>query len=79
MTDIIIYGTTMKERAILEYKGIRYMPLDNSYYPIKDIKLLVDVIPENVIKLLERPRKITNGCAVLVEALDEELNTTMSR
>lgn len=76
MTDIIICKTTMKERALLEYHNIHFTILENTNFPIKDIKICSPQSDNNIMSILERPRKITHeNMAVLVDETDEEFVT----
>lgn len=76
MTDIIICKTTMKERALLEYYNIHFTILENTNFPIKDIKICSSQSVNNVMSILERPRKITReNMAVLVDVADKNLIT----
>lgn len=76
MTDIIICKTTMKERALLEYNNIHFTILENINFPIKNIKVCGVQSVNNVLEVLERPRKITQeNVAVLIDESDKDLIT----
>lgn len=76
MTDIIICGTTIKERALLEYNNIHFTILENTNFPIKDIKICSPQSISNIITILERPRRITHeNMAVLINETDKDLIT----
>ncbi len=76
MNTYIICDTNMKERAILEYYNIPYEYAEEvvTNFPIKDIQVntLLDI--EDIINLLERPRKIYNNtCAKLIVQETKEI------
>ena len=76
MTDIIICKTTMKERALLEYYNIHFAILENTNFPLKDIKICSLQSVSNIMSILERPRKITDeNMAVLTDETDKNLIT----
>lgn len=76
MTDIIICKTTMKERALLEYHNIPFTILENTNFPLKDIKVCSLQSVSSIMSILERPRTITHeNMAVLVDETDEEFVT----
>lgn len=76
MTDIIICKTTMKERALLEYHNIPFTILENTNFPIRDIKICSSQPVSSIITILERPRKITHeNMAVLLDETDKDLIT----
>ena len=76
MTDIIICKTTMKERALLEYHNIPFTILENTNFPIKDIKICSSQSISSIITILERPRRITHeNIAVLIDETDKDLIT----
>ena len=76
MTDIIICKTTMKERALLEYHNIHFTILENTNFPLKDIKICSSQSVSSIMSILERPRRITQeNMAVLVDVADKNLIT----
>lgn len=76
MTDIIICGTTIKERALLEYNNIHFTILENTNFPLKDIKVCSLQPVSSIMSILERPRKITHeNIAVLTDETDKDLIT----
>lgn len=76
MTEIIICGTTMKERALLEYNNIHFIIIENTNFPIKDIKVCSIQSVNNVLEVLERPRKITQeNVAVLIDETNKDFIT----
>lgn len=73
MTEIIICGTTMKERALLEYNNIHFTILENTNFPIKDIKVCSVQSVSNIMEVLERPRKLTQeNIAVLIDETNKD-------
>lgn len=73
MTEIIICGTTMKERALLEYNNIHFIIIENTNFPIKDIKVCSVQSVNNVLEVLKRPRKITpENVAVLIDETNKD-------
>lgn len=73
MTEIIICGTTMKERALLEYNNIHFTILENTNFPIKDIKVCSIQSVNNIMEVLERPRKLTQeNIAVLIDETNKD-------
>ena len=73
MTDIIICKTTMKERALLEYHNVPFTILENTNFPIKDIKVCSVQSVGNIMKVLERPRKLTQeNMAILFDTTDKD-------
>ena len=73
MTDIIICKTTMKERALLEYHNVPFTILKNTNFPIKDIKVCSVQSVGNIMKVLERPRKLTHeNMAILFDTTDKD-------
>lgn len=76
MTDIIICGTTIKERALLEYNNIHFTILENTNFPLKDIKVCSLQSVSSIMSILERLRKITHeNIAVLTDEIDKDLIT----
>ena len=73
MAEIIICGTTMKERALLEYNNIHFTILENTNFPIKDIKVCSIQSVRNIMEVLERPRKLTQeDIAVLIDETNKD-------
>lgn len=76
MNIYIICDTNMKERAILEYHNIPYEYVEEvvTNFPIKDIQVNTLLNIEDIINLLERPRKIYNNtCAKLIVQETKEI------
>lgn len=76
MTDIIICGTTIKERALLEYNNIHFTILENTNFPLKDIKVCSLQSVSSIMSILERSRRITHeNIAVLIDETNKDLIT----
>lgn len=75
MLNYKIIGTTMKERAILEYKGINYTPIEipgtSSHFPIKDIIVTTELSKQELVNILNSKKALTNPNFIIEEKVPE--------
>lgn len=70
-----IIGTTMKERAILEYYGISYTcikaPGMSSHFPIKDIEVTTELSKQELTYILNSKKGFRNPNFAVEEIIHE--------
>ena len=75
MSTYKIIGTTMKERALLEYKGISYtcieVPGRSSYFPIKDIEVTTELSKQELTYILNSKNGFKNPNFAVEEIIQE--------
>ena len=70
-----IIGTTMKERAILEYYGISYtcieVPGISGHFPIKDIEVITELSKQELTYILDSKKGFRNPNFAVEEIIYE--------